>query len=297
MEQGAMERRLVIKFEGTLAPEDNLSVRTLTKTLLPIQRAIDCIVYYEEYGVIRKFSTLPYELYGKADFYIGSPEINCVVIPLLRQAGREITTKIRTFLQAPYQQAEAEIESVVDLSSEVNNARSNVIHENVDVITHEDLLQGSTEREREYIEAKVISSINQSLAPVRSSNVSDDDYISLETFDDAGTTTFEFDRIRAKRFNRIATQTHLVQPVIYEGTIHGLNENNNNTTFPYIGEFRSNTTDNRHSQSLLIPSEELAIKLNSYNLTKNPIKFWASPLAKYGAFDEIRGDIALIQII
>lgn len=292
----SMERRIIIKFEGTLAPEDNLSIRTLTKTLMPIQRAIDCIVYFEEYGQIRKFSTLPQHLYEQADFYIGNPEHNCVVIPLLKDAGRQITARIRAFLTVPYQRAADEIEQIATLEAEVNNAYSNVINDNVEHITHENLLNGAGEREREYIEAAVIRSINQSLAPIRSSKVSDDDFISIQTFDDLGTTTFEFDRVKAKRFNKIANQMHLVAPTIYEGTLHGLTENNS-TTFPYIGEFRSDANGNKHAQSLLIPTVELAISLNPYNLSNQKIKFWASPLAKYGAFDEVRGDIVLIKII
>jgi hypothetical protein len=291
-----MEKRLVIKFGGVLAPDHRISVRTLTRTLYPIQRAVDCIVYYEEFGAVRKFSTLPKNLYGDADFYLGIPEANCVIVPLLKQTGRQITSKIRTYLEIPYASAAEDVHPRPPLNTEVLYALNKVVHGNVQETTHQDLIERREEREREYIEAKVVEQINQALSPVRSSKVGPDDYIAIETLDDAGTTTFHFNQARAKRFNSIATQAHLGPVVVYEGTLHGLTENNSQV-FPFVGEFRSNANDNKQSQSLLIPHENLALELSPANLTKRNIKFWAAPVARYGAFDEIRGDIVLIKII
>lgn len=291
-----MERRLTIKFEGVLAPNDQVSVRTLTRTLAPMQRAIDCIVFYEEFGVVRKFSTLPHTLYGQADFYLGIPEANCVILPLLKEAGRQITGRIRTYLEAPYARAAQDVIPPAGIEQEVANAINNVYYQNIEPVTHADLIEGKEQREREYIEAKVIEQINQALSPVRSSKVGPDDYIAIQTFDDVGTTTFHFDRARAKRFSSIANQRHLGPIALYEGTLHGLTENNNQV-FPFVGEFKSNANKNNHSQSLLIPHEALALKLSPLNLTKQTITFWAAPLARYGAFDELRGDIVLISIL
>jgi hypothetical protein len=253
-------------------------------------------VYYEEFGVVRKFSTLPRSLYGDADFYLGTPEANCVIVPLLKQAGRQITSRIRTYLESPYASAAENIQPRPPLNAEWRYAVNNVVKGNVQVTTHKDLIEKKEEREREYVEAKVIEQINLALSPVRSSKVGPDDYIAIETLDDVGTTTFHFNRARAKKFNSIATQVHLGPPAIYEGTLHGLTESNSQV-FPFVGEFKSNIKNNKYIQSLLIPHEELALTLNPANLSKKNIKFWAAPLARYGAFDEIRGDIVLIQIL
>ncbi|MCG5531819.1 hypothetical protein LRF89_00010 [Halorhodospira sp. 9621] len=291
-----MERRLVIEFEGVLAPDNRVTVRTLTKTLSPVQRAVDCIVYYEHFGVVRKFSILPRDFYDSADLYLGAPEANCVSVPLLKEKGRQITQRLRNFLETPYAKAAEEVQPPSPLSRDIVNAQNNIAHDNVETTTHEKLVEHKEQREREYIEAKVVEQINKSLSPIRSSSVGGDDYISLETFDEAGTTRFEFSPARAKRFNSIATNKRLGPIAFFEGTLHGLLENNSQV-FPFVGEFRSNATGRKHNQKLLIPHEELAFKLSPANLTKKTIQFYAAPLTSYGAFDEVRGDIVLIQVV
>ncbi|KAB7619491.1 hypothetical protein [Alkalilimnicola sp. S0819] len=291
-----MERRLIIEFEGVLAPGNQVSVRTLTKTLSPVQRAVDCIVYYERFGVVRKFSTLPRELYSTADFYLGAPEANCVIVPLLKDTGRQITRKLRTYLASPYAAAAAEVQAPTPLEGEIGNAINNLAHNNVEITTHEVLLEHREQREREYIEAKVVEQVNQAISPIRSSVIGKDDYISLQTFDEAGTTRFEFSRDRAKRFGQIVTKSRLGPVAWFEGTLHGLVENNSQA-FPFVGEFRSNATKRKHKQKLLIPNESLALKLSPSNLRNVEIQFFAAPLTRYGAFDEVRGDIVLLQVV
>jgi len=289
-----MAQEMMLVFTGSLALDNRLSARTLGHTVPYLQRAVDKIIFYEQFGYIRKFSRLPANLYPRADLYIDTFEAGSVRIPLLNNFVDAVASNLRTYLSRPYQQAAHELNEPRSLPDQVDFAYNRVAHEIDARLTHADLINANVEREREWVQVAVLSDLNNMVAPLRSSKIADDDSLSLTVSDDQTQRTFDFDRQTAKRFGKIVTEKSLGPTAIYTGTLEGLNSNNSNN-FPFIGNFRSNATN--QLCNILIAREDAALALNRYNLSREPISIWAAPLTKYGAFDEVRGDIVFINFV
>lgn len=289
-----MQKELILRINGTLAPNNMISLRTVSHTLPHLQRAIDKIVLYEEFGQIKKYSVLPSTHYQKADLYLDPFEEGSVKIPLIGELLEGVGQRLNQFLAEPYQQAVEDIQDFSSpLSDQLINAKNNVDHDNVEKITQKDLMQRSQELERSYAQAAVLKDINTLLSPLRAKS-SVNDTISLINNTHGNTATFDFTHNNSKSFGKIVTQRRLAQPVIYSGILEGL-KNTGSKTFPFTGDFVSEATENE--MKLLISNAEDALLLNKYNLSKKVISIWACPLAIYESFDQLRGDIAFVSFV
>jgi len=289
-----MNRELILRINGTLVPENKISLRTISHTLPHLQRAIDKIVLYEKYGEIKKHSALPSTLYGSADLFLDPFEEGSLKIPLVGELLEGVSARLNQFLKEPYEKAAQDLE--VDhrpLLDQLENVRGNIERENVEIITQEDLIAGADKLERSYAQAAVLKDLNNLLAPLRAKS-SSDDTIEIINNSSGNTANYSFTHRSAKSFGKIVSQKRLAKPVKYQGILEGL-KRTGNKVFPCVGSFISNQTG--EEMNLLFASESDAIVLNKFNLSKIKFTIWACPLAIYESFDQIRGDIVFASFI
>ena len=287
-----MKRELILRIQGTLAPNNKISLRTISHTLPHLQRAIDKIVLYEEFGEIKKHSALPSSHYEKADLFLDPFEEGSIKIPLIGDLLEGVGVRFNQFLTEPYQRAVQDIqEHSTPLIEQLENVRNNIEYENVEIITQRDLINRRNELERSYAQTAVLKDLNTLLSPLRAKS-SADDTISITNNADGKTATYEFNHQNSKSFGKIVTQKRLSNPIIYSGTLEGLKKTGN-ISFPYAGNFISHETNDE--MKLLVASEGNALLLNKYNLSKQIITIWVCPVAIYEAFDQFRGDIVFVS--
>lgn len=286
-----MQRQLILRLNGSLAPNNKVSLRTISHTLPHLQRAIDKLVLFEKYGEIRKHATLPNTHYSLADLYLDNFEEGSLKIPLIGNLLDGVGSRFNQFLSEPYQQAALEVENHTrPLLEQLQVVHNNINLGNAAKTTQKDLITKGAELERYYAQAAFLKDLNTMLSPLRAKS-SIEDTITITNNTPGKTASYEFNQNNSKCFGKIVTQKRLSQPIIYTGTLEGM-KNTGNNMFPYTGDFVSNETGKE--MKLLVPSEDGALALNKYNLNKQSISIWACPLAVYESFDQFCGDIVFV---
>lgn len=290
-----MNNELTLIFDGQLIKNNMISVRTISHTLPHLQRAIDKLVMYEHYGDVMKSSALSHVYYDEADLYFGSFEKGSIKIPFLSDLLESVPKNLNSFLVSPYEKAASKLESkLTKIPDQIENAKTNIYHHNVDEITHEQLIQDKSGSDRKHAEVAVLKDISNMLAPLRSARAFDDT-ITLRNNVSGKTREFLFDQEKSKNFSKIITNQNLAKPVIYTGKLNGLEKNGNSKMFPYAGTF--NSAANEQDLRLLINSDLDMNLLKKHNLSHQTIAIWASPITTYRAFDHHRGDIAFVSLL
>lgn len=289
-----MRREIILKIDGTLAPDHRISLRTISHTLPHLQRAIDKIVLYEKYGEIKKHSALPSSLYSSADLFLDNFEEGSIKIPLIGNLLEGVGARLNQFLKEPYENAAQDFELITrPLPEQLEIVRSNIQKKNTNYITQKDLIDGAERLERSFTQAAVLKDLNNMLAPLRASS-SIDDTMEIINNSSGQTATYTFSHDDAKSFGKVVTRKRLAKPVVYSGKLEGLKKTKNKN-FPCVGNFISTQTN--QEMNLLFASEEDAIVLNKFNLSNLTFSIWACPLAVYESFDQIRGDIVFTSFI
>lgn len=283
--------QIVLTFDGTLAPNNSVSLRTLAYTVPHFQRAIDKTVYFNKVGEIRKFTSLPADLHGYADLYINSLEEGSLRIPFLSNLMEGVPQLYADFMAQPYEQSSFEVLSgahVLTADLESNKVRAQ--NDNLDIITQEELIAVEGGRKRAYAQTAILKDMSQALSVVRTDPGA---ILNVAVNSERGHYGFEFDQQRAVRFARIATEKRLAEPAIYVGRITGLERVRASGQFQYSAKFLSRTTG--QESKLLVSDYDDALRINRFNLTTEDIVFWASPVSLHNSFDPVRGDIVFVD--
>lgn len=284
--------QITLVFDGTLAPNHSVSLRTLSYTIPHFQRAVDKTVYFQQRGEIRKYTTLPVELHHMADLYLNELEEGSLRLPFLSDLLKEVPALFKNFLAEPYERAANEVHGYTGiLKTDLESSKINVTHDNLDHTTQSDLVKKHSEYKRDQAQASVMKDISTALSVVRSTNGG---IMSFNVDSPSGAAEYEFDQLRASRFAKLATTKRLADPALYIGRITGLEKQRGNKQFEYSAKFLSSLT--KQENKIHIADYDDASKLHSYNLASKDVVFWAAPISMYDAFDPVRGDLVFVDL-
>lgn len=293
MEPAVLSNQITLTFDGTLAPNHTVSLRTLAYTLPHIQRSIDKIVYFERKGEVRKFTSLPKELYGLADIYMSELEEGSLRIPFLSDLVAKVPELLNSFLAEPYEKSSREVISHSKiLQSDLEACKGLVFHDNVEKLTQEDLIAVEGGRKLAYARTAVLRDLNQALGLVRTTPGA---LLKLGVDSPKGYGEYIFDEMRASRFSKVVATKRLDKPAVYIGQITGLEQQGTTSTFKYAAKFWSRVTNQENK--LMIHELEDALKLHAHNLSNKDVAIWAAPISVHETFDPVRGDLVFIDIL
>lgn len=286
-----VRNQIFLTFGGTLAPNNSVSLRTLSYTIPHFQRAIDKTVYFNEVGEIRKFSSLPSNLHEFADFYIDKLEEGSLRIPFLSKLVEGVPQLYANFLAQPYEQSAREVvaqSKVLTFDLESNKVRAQ--HDNLDEVTQENLIEAEGVRKQAYAQTAVLKDMSYALSVVRTTPGA---LLDIGVNTERGFSEFSFDQQRATRFAKIATTQRLADPAIYVGRITGLERIRATGQLQFAAKFLSRATGQENK--LFIADYEDALRIHPHNLRAEDIVIWASPIAIHNSFDPVRGDIVFVD--
>ncbi len=284
--------QIALTYDGTLAPGNGVSLRTISYTVPHIQRAFDKSVYFLHYNELRKFSTLPAVLHAEGDLYIYALEKGSLKFPFLSDLAKGVPELFNSFMAQPYEQAAHEV--IIPGSIIQTDLETNKIHAamgNLEPVTQEQLLENEAEHKRAFAQAAVMKDMSLALGVVRKTQGA---ILNLAVDSEKGAQEYEFNQINASRFARLATTKRLEDAVIYTGRITGLEKVRGNSRFVYSAKFLSRAT-NAESKILILDYDD-ALKLHPYNLRDKDISIWGAPISTYGSFDPIRGDFVFVDM-
>ena len=284
--------QITLTYDGTLSPQNGVSLRTISYTAPHIQRAVDKSVYFLHYKELRKFATLPTALHSEADLYIYALEKGSLKFPFLSDLAKGVPELFNSFMAQPYEQAAHEV--IIPGSIIRTDLETNKIHAamgNLDHVTQEQLIENEVERKRAFAQAAVMKDMSLALGVVRTTEGA---MLNLSVDSERGTRDYEFNQLNAARFAKLATTKRLEDAVVYTGRITGLEKTKGNSSFSYSAKFLSRVT-NTESKILILDYDD-ALKLHPHNLIDKDIVIWGAPISTYNSFDPIRGDFVFVDI-
>lgn len=291
MSELTMPPQLTIKFDGYMSEGNRISLRTLAHTLPYFQRAVDKIVIYDRQGTVGKGATLHQANYQYADLYLEQIETGSVILPLVGNLLSDISAKFNSFMDEPYRETENILAGKLSgFDARVDMTRSLISSGVLVPISHNELISKKDFVDRDYAQAAFLNDINNMLSPLRSSLCAGDT-ITITNSNPRNSASYYFDQTRSKAFSKIVRDQRLAHPVKYRGRLDGL-VNRGGTGFPFVGKFMCKTTGKE--RKLLVASEADAFQLNKHNLGSSEILIVACPLAVYGSFDPLAGDLVFI---
>lgn len=290
-----MSEELILTFRGNLSPGQRISARTLSHSLAHLQRAIDKVVIYEKRGKLTKYAQLGSSDYQLADLIVQDFKQGSLKIPLISNGFDHLGKKLSEVLDDPYKKAESsQTRALTPLRSQIADARTRAIYGIGAGLDENEFLKTATQGVGWYKTA-VLQDFNHLLSPLRSNAASDKDEIEITLpISSKQSKSYNFNTKKSKAFNSIVTAKKVGPETKFSGTLHGLSEHKS-TAFPYSGIFKSKSSG--LEVRLLVPSVELALALNQYNLSGRHFEIWAAPLLVYQSFDEERGDIIFLGLV
>lgn len=288
-----MKNQISLIYDGVLAPNHTVSLRTLSYTLPHFQRALDKTAYFVEFDRLTKYKSLPRELYYLADIYVGELERGSLKIPFLGELLKGVPDVFKGFLTQPYEEAVHEVAAHRGiLRRDLETAKVNANVDNLAEVTQEQIIAEKGEATTEFAQAAILQDLNYMLSVVRRDEGA---MLSIEADSPKGFQRFEFDRRTAVSFSRLTGEKRLADPVIYRGLVRGVEKQRGNKAFPYAMKFLS--LDTSQEIKVLFADLEDARLMNRFNLGTQEIRMWGAPIASYNAYDPVRGDIVFVGLI
>lgn len=294
MEKHNQTQEIQLHYSGSFEKDHSLTARTVSHGLSFLQRIIDKAVLFEKRGVLKKGDALPNIWYPEADLEVKNFKKGCVTIPLIGPKQSGVIKLLKGALYAPYQHAisDTSIEKS-DILESLNHAFNRAVN-NIDISTHQELINNTSELSRRYFVESIYKDFDNLISPLRSTKIKETDEIAIELTNNGDTIQYEFSKETSQRFHKIVSQKKLGPVLEFNGRLTGLVETKSKD-FPYKGIFFSKASGYEHK--LLINSDKAVDQLRMYTASKKlELSIYACPIVAWGAFDAHKGDLVFVKL-
>jgi hypothetical protein len=281
-----------IHFDGEIAKNHSISMRTLGKSLHHLQSAIDRAHLDVKYGNVWKHARTSTIDRTDALFVTSVPQEGGFILDFVGDtpAGKFIVDRLVAALRPAIERAmEGGERQIVDFAEQIETRKRQVASSAVSLLTYQNIIDNPPEQiSRRYGDRSIVKEFDQIASIVRSSTVSDDSAIELLM---AGETTneFIFNKPTSKRFHAVVAEKLIGEPVIYLATITSLDHKNmKGKVYNVVSKKEAN---------IYFTKAEDFFKVKPHLGREIPVKMIACPLIEYGAFDPKAGDIYFVGLL
>jgi len=280
---------LSLHFEGDIVQDHLVSARTLGKSLVHTQNAIDRAYLDLKYGNLWKYARMRGEDYPVADFIALYPKEGGFVQQLLSATGRQIVNRISSALTPAMEKVLAEGEDVASsMSQQVENRKKQLVHGIVEPKHFQELIENPGEKViRTYADRSINREIDQVLSIIRSRN-SGESFLEIETHGDKSH-KYEFNKYKSEKFHSIVSRREIGKPVIYVARVRQLDRDRLNGKVVNL--------ENNKTVMVHFLNEKDFVKAHPYLGNNKEMVFVGAPVIEYGAFDPNAGDIYFIDLL
>lgn len=281
---------VTIHFDGYIASNHQVSMRTLGKTLTHLQNSFDRACIEKRRGVLWKYAKMPQSYYSDVELLVQEPKEggyvldflskNVVTKSIIDRVSQAISIAVEQSIHDGLEQAEKIEETLVKRKVQIEKGR-------VDPDIFESVMEHPDANViRKYGDRAIVREIDQILAIIRSKNAGDSFFEII--FSGENSKKFDFDKERAKRFHRVVSKRSLGDPIIYTAEVVSLDRPNLNGKIKNV--YTKTTCNikfiNKESLNSAIPFFE----------QEQRMRFIGCPYIEYGAFDPMAGDIYFIKL-
>ncbi|EDU5440232.1 hypothetical protein CXI59_004304, partial [Salmonella enterica subsp. enterica serovar Hadar] len=206
-----------LHFDGDIAPDHQVSLRTLSKSLGHLQSALDRAYLDIRHGNLWKYAKMHHDYYKDVEMLVQPPREGGYIIDFFSK--KEITKKVvervsNAINNAVVEAQQAGLENADTISKSLETKRAQIAAQKVLPRDYQKLLENPDPAvNRRYGDRAIVRDIDQMLAIIRS-NHSGDSSLEISLTADR-TEVFEFNRAKANDFHRVITRKKLGDPVIY----------------------------------------------------------------------------------
>jgi len=282
-----------IHYDGDIALEHSVSMRTLAKTISHMQAAIGRAHLDIKYDKgVYKHAHLTGDDYIETDFFVQAPQEGGYIFSCIRDSinANKILDRIAIALNPLVEKAIAGCdENSRSIKQSVQNRKNQVYSGIIEAQKFEYKLGEPDELiKRKYGDRSIAKEIDGIIGVLRPDHAGDS---SCElTFKSDKRYDFKFNRRTSQNFHKIVSERKLGDPLIYEAELLSLDRNQG-----WKGKFR-NLYNNKVAY-LHLSSEEDFRKVHPFLPEKaGKMVFIGSPLIEYDAYDPNAGDVYFLDI-
>jgi len=208
-----MSSSLTLHFDGDIVSNHFVSARTLGRSLVHTQNAVDRAFLDLKYGNLWKHARMKADDYHAADFIALYPEEGGFVQKLLSDSGKAIVDRISSALGPAMDRVLQEGDEVSDsLQQQVTNRKNQIEKGLIEPSTFQHIVENPGQHVvRSYADRSINREIDQVLSMIRSRN-SGDSVLEITT-EGSRTENYQFNRFRSERFHSIISKRQVGEPM------------------------------------------------------------------------------------
>lgn len=285
---------ITIHFDGPIATDHSVQLRTFSKTLDNLQNAIDRAYLDVKYGTIWKNARLKDEDYQFTDFLVAQTREGGFITDLFGgNGGEKIVTRIHQALAPAYERAtkraEQEHERLVDLAEN----RKKLFQAGAQRPTDYKKLVEEPDKKQTtaYGDRSIAKEFDQIASAIRARD-GDGSFIEIDLYAGKPFPKMIFDGNTAKAFHNIVSFRTLGDPVEIPITLRALDSGHG------VSKAKAFNLISKKDFNLHIHTDRGFSSLRKFLKKRSPPPFniIACPILEYGAFDPLAGDMYFIAI-
>lgn len=292
-----IKNQITIHFDGAIAINHSVQLRTFSKSLDNLQNAIDRAYLDVKYGNIWKNARLKAEDYGPTDFLVMQTREGGFIADLVGAAGGDkIVSRIYQALAPAYElskkHAMQQHEKLVD---QAEKRRKHYKAGSQTAIEYQSLIDTPDPRQTTaYGDRSIVKEFDQIASTIRARD-GDGSVIEIDLYAGKAFPKMIFDTETAKAFHNVVAVRTLGDPVKIPITLRALDSGGSNG----ISKAKAYNMFSQKEFNLHIHTERGFTSLRKYLKKRDPVEFnvIACPVLEYGAFDPLAGDMYFIDIV
>ncbi len=278
-----------IHFDGDIAENHQIPMRTLGKSVSHIQHALDrAYLDIKNDKGVKKYARMTQDDFEKSEFLVQEPKEGGYILKFLSKIplASKITDRVTSAID---QVKNADSEEKIPLKSQYENRKTQISKNIIKPLEFKvAFVKPSPEVVREYGDRSIAKEIDQVLSIIRA-DYSGDSQFEL-TLTGSTTTKFNFKKNDSIKFHELVSRRKLGPPVIYEGTIDEMGRKSKK------GKFVNSV--NGCQSTVHFSTKEDFVTAHPYSASEDKtLKFIGCPLIEFGALEPDSGDIYYLKLV
>lgn len=292
------KNKISIHFDGPIATNHTIQLRTFSKTLTHLQTAVDRAYLDLKYGEIWKHARLQEEDYIQTEFTMTQTRNGGFIADFFgnQSDSKKIVTRIDNAILPAYENAQEDRlkekkKSLVELAE---TRRQQQKQGYLDSISYEKFNEEfKTQNNRKYGDRSIVKEFDQIASAIRARR-GDGSLIEITLHMINYVSTFIFDERNSAAFHDVVSTRTLGDLIEIPVTLRGLDSGSGGAS-----KAKAVNLISKKEFNLLIHTDRGFSSLKKYLKKRNPpeFKIVACPVLEYGAFDPLAGDMFFISIL
>lgn len=286
-------------FDGSIAENHRISLRTLGKTASHLQSAIDRAYLDVKYDSVFKYQKLKTTEYEAVEFItLDAQEGGYILEAIAKKSNDTAKAIIKRFNSAlvsahdkDLTAGETESNSLADQA----NLRSRVFDRNGEAITYDDFVsQELNQLSRSYGERSINKEVDQILSLIRVDRFQDSIF-EIQLFGESSGPKLSFDNAKAKLFHKVISERRVGKPLIFELELRSLDAGKTGQ----VAHGKAKNLATNIECNMLIPNPRVFGKLVSHlrRSKRKRLLVVACPIFEYDSWDPVGGDVVVIEFL